>query len=249
MNDYAFLTFIGLLAGAMNAVAGGGSFVSVPALIATGVPSVTANMTSTVALCPGSFASAYAFRRDFRSFGDASLPLLLTISLIGGATGALLLIYTSSRAFDVIIPFLLLLGSTAFAFGRQIGDWLRKRFKLGKTPLLIVQFLLGVYGGYFGGAVGLMMMAAWSIFGSRDLIAMSATRVLVTGATNAVAILFFIAIGTIYWPQAILMLVAAIAGGYGGALIAKRVPVQKLRLGIAILNFAITAAFFWKTFA
>jgi len=170
-------------------------------------------------------------------------------ALVGGAAGALLLIYTPSRAFDGLVPWLLLLGSIAFAFGQPIGDWLRARWLLGKRPLLAVQFLLGLYGGYFGGAVGLMMLATWLIFGSRDLIAMSAARTLIVGATNATAVVFFIAIGTIYWPQAIIMLVAAIAGGYAGARIARQVPVQRLRLGISLLNFGITAAFFWKTFS
>jgi uncharacterized membrane protein YfcA len=230
----------------MNAVAGGGTFVSLPALIAVGVPSVAANMTSTVALFPGALASAYAFRREFRPFGSLSLPLLLGISLFGGAAGALLLINTSARSFDAAVPWLLLFGSIAFAFGRQIGDWLRPRVALGKMSLLAVQFVLGLYGGYFGGAVGLMMLAAWTIFGARDLMAMSAARTLIVGATNAVAVIFFVAIGTIYWVPAIVMLITAIVGGYAAARIVRRAPLQQLRLGIATLNFMITAAFFWK---
>jgi uncharacterized membrane protein YfcA len=249
MDEYGLLAFVGLLAGAMNAVAGGGTFVSVPALISVGVPSVAANMTSTVALFPGAFASAFAFRKDFRPFGDASPRLLLGLSLVGGATGALLLIGTSTRAFDAIVPWLLLIGAIAFAFGRQIGDWLRVRVKLEKPALLAVQFLLGVYGGYFGGAVGLMMLAAWTIFGARDLIAMSAARTLIVGITNATAVIFFVAFGTIYWPQVGVMLVTGVIGGYLGARISRRIPVAWLRLGISCLNFAVTAAFFWKTFA
>lgn len=249
MSEYLLLAFVGLVAGAMNAAAGGGTFVSVPALIAAGVPSVAANMTSTLALCPGAFASAWAFRRDFRDFGEASLPVLLGVSLFGGAAGALLLIGTSSRAFDSLVPWLLLIGSIAFAFGRQIGDFLRARLTLGKTALLVVQFLLGVYGGYFGGAVGLMMLAAWTIFGARDLVAMSASRILIVGLTNAVAVIFFVIFGTIYWPQAMVMLVAGVTGGYIGARIARVMPVHKLRLGISCLNFIMTAAIFWKTFA
>ncbi len=248
MYAFGLLALVGLLAGAMNAAAGGGTFVSMPALIYAGVPSVSANMTSTVALFPGAFASAYAFRKDFRPFGDASPKVLLVISLIGGAAGALLLINTSTRAFDDIVPWLLLFGAVAFAFGRQIGDWLRARVRLGKPELLVVQFMLGVYGGYFGGAVGLMMLAAWTIFGARDLIAMSAARTLVVGVTNATAVIFFVALGTIYWTQALVMMVAGVAGGFLGAMIAKRIPVHRLRIGISCLNFAITAAFFWKTF-
>lgn len=249
MMGYVWIFAAGLLAGAMNAAAGGGTFVTLPALIAAGIPSVAANMTSTVAMCPGAFASAYAFRKDFRDFSDVPLRHLLAISLVGGAVGAMGLIYTPSHTLDVIIPWLLLMGAVSFAFGKQIGEWLRARMTLGRGALLFMQFLLGVYAGYFGAAVGLMMLAVWTIFGARDLPAMLSSRILIVGFSNAVAIVFFLAIGTIYWKHAMVMLVAGIIGGYFGALIARRVPVQKLRLGISIFNFAITAAFFWKTFS
>ncbi len=248
MMEYVWVALAGLLAGAMNAAAGGGTFVTVPALIAAGVPSVSANMTSTIAMCPGAFASAWAFRKDFRDFSEASLRLLIGVSLAGGACGALLLIYTSSRFLDGLIPWLLLMGSIAFAFGKQIGDWLRMRITLGKASLLATQFLLGVYGGYFGAAIGLMMLAVWTIFGARDLVAMSASRILLVGLTNAVAVVFFVAIGTIFWTHGLVMMGAGIVGGYLGALIARRIPIQKLRVGISCLNFTITAIFFWKMF-
>ncbi len=248
MIDFALLAFVGLLAGAMNAIAGGGTFISLPALISVGVPSVAANMTSTVALFPGAFASAYAFRKDFRAFGDASPWLLLGVSLVGGALGALLLIYTPSRAFDAIVPWLLLIGAIAFAFGRGIGDYLRARMRLGKPALLGAQLLLGVYGGYFGAAVGLMMLATWTIFGARDVKAMAAARTLIVGLTNAMAVVFFVLIGQIHWPQALVMMAAGIAGGYLGALAARVAPPEKLRVGISCLNFAMTAVVFWRTF-
>ncbi len=252
LNDFWLDNFwiagAGLLAGAMNAAAGGGTFVTVPALIAAGVPSVAANMTSTLAMCPGAFASAYAFRNDFRDFSDASLRSLLTVSVVGGAVGAAALIVTPTRAFDAMIPWLLLLGAVSFAFGKQIGEWLRARMTLGRTALLATQFGLGVYAGYFGAAVGLMMLAAWTIFGARDLPAMIACRILIVGVSNAVAIGFFVTLGQIYWSEAAVMLVAGVIGGAVGAVLAKKVPVPQLRLGISVFNFAITAAFFWKTF-
>ncbi len=248
MPEYILLALVGFLAGAMNAAAGGGTFVSVPALIAAGVPSVSANMTSTIALCPGAFTSAYTFRKDFRAFGDASPLTLLLLSIAGGAAGALLLILTPGSAFDGLIPWLLLTGSIAFAFGRRIGEFLRARMTLGKTSLVVVQFMRGVYGGSFGGAVGLMMLAAWTIFGARDLVAMSAVRILVVACANATAILFFLAAGVIYWPQCFVMMAAGVAGGHFGARIAQKIPVHSLRAGISCLNFIITAIFFWKTF-
>ena len=246
MFDFILVGLAGLLAGVMNAAAGGGTFVTVPALIAAGVPSVSANMTSTVALCPGAFTSAYAFRKDFRDFSEASVKTLLLVSLMGGGVGALLLIVTPSNSFDVLIPWLMLFGSIAFAFGKQIGDWLRKRMSMGRTALLCTQFLLGVYGGYFGAAVGLITLAVWTIFGAKDFVAMSASRILIVGLSNGVAVLFFLALGVIAWPQCLVMMAMGVVGGYLGAVIAKKIPVASLRLGISIFNFAVTAAFFWK---
>ena len=132
MLELLFVGLAGLLAGVMNAVAGGGTFVTVPALIAVGLPSVVANMTSTVALFPGAVTAAWAYRKDFRDFAEVSVKTLLAVSLGGGVVGALLLIVTPSASFDKLIPWLMLLGSVAFAFGKQIGDWLRARVSLGR---------------------------------------------------------------------------------------------------------------------
>jgi uncharacterized membrane protein YfcA len=239
----------GLLAGAMNAAAGGGSFVTFPALLSAGVPSVAANATSTVALFPGAFASAYAFRTDFRRFQGVSVTTLLVISMIGGLLGAVLLLATPSGIFDALVPWLLLLGAVAFAVGRQAGAALRRMVRIGTPALLVAQFVLGVYGGYFGGAVGIMMMAVWSIFGMSDIRAISGARTLIVGATNAVAVVCFVAAGIVWWPQALLMMVAAVVGGYGGARLARLVPPERLRAGITLFNFAITAAVFWRFYA
>ncbi len=238
----------GLLAGAMNAAAGGGSFVTFPALISAGVPSVIANATSTVALFPGAFASAYAFRRDFQRFEGVSLRMMLAGSLVGGVAGALLLIFSPASIFDALAPWLLLFGALAFAFGRQAGVALRRVVRLGRSALLATQFVLGVYGGYFGGAVGIMMMAAWSLFGMTDIRAMSAARTLLTGSLNAVAVVCFVAAGLVWWPQALLMMLAATVGGYGGARIARRVDPDKLRAAVTVFNFLITAAVFYRTY-
>jgi len=246
---HALLLFgAGLLAGAMNAAAGGGSFVTFPALISAGVPSVIANATSTVALFPGAFASAYAFRRDFRRFEAVSLRTMLAVSLTGGVAGALLLIFSPASIFDALVPWLLLFGAVVFAVGRQAGVALRRVVRLGRSSLLATQFVLGIYGGYFGGAVGIMMMAAWSIFGLSDIRAMSAARTLLVGATNAVAVVCFVFAGLVWWPQALLMLVAAVAGGYAGARVARRVDPDRLRAGITVFNFLVTAAVFWRTY-
>ena len=177
----------GLLAGALNAAAGGGSFVTIPALVFAGLPSVAANASSTVALLPGTLASAWAWRRDFRPFEGVPLRTMLLISLGGGLAGALLLLATSERAFDALLPWLLLTGTLVFAFGRQLGVALRRWVSIGPRAVLGAQVVLSVYAGYFGGGVGIMMMAVWSVLGQADVKAMSAARTLLVSAASAVA--------------------------------------------------------------
>jgi uncharacterized membrane protein YfcA len=247
-HSYVLLILAGFIAGTMNAVAGGGSFVSLPAMVAVGIPALNANASSTVALMPGALASAFAYRLDFRRFSRVSITALTIVSLIGGLLGALLLMFTSTRTFDVILPWLLLVGTLAFAFGRQAGEWLRARIRIGSGLMLSCQFLLGIYGGYFGGAVGLMMLAVWSLLGNFQIHAMNAARSLIVGATNLVAAICFIVGGLIYWPQTVTMLVAAVAGGYLGARAARRLSPTTARVVISCINFVITALFFWRTY-
>ncbi|OJT26949.1 hypothetical protein BO221_02780 [Archangium sp. Cb G35] len=246
MGSPLLLATASFLAGAMNAVAGGGSFVTFPALVWSGVPPVAANASSTVALFPGSFASAWAYRDDFRSFEGVSVKALLPVSLAGGLTGALLLLLTPQSTFNAVIPWLLLLGTLAFAFGRQAGAVLRRFIRIGPALLLGGQFVLAIYGGYFGGAVGLMMMAAWSLFGVNDLQAMNAAKTLLVGATNTVAVACFVIAGKVWWAETLLMALAAVAGGYAGARVGRGIPPARLRLGITAFNVAMTTAFFLR---
>src|SRR3954469_639645 len=157
-SDAALLLAAGCIAGAMNALAGGGSFITFPALLLVGLPSVAANASSTVALVPGSLASVYAYttgryRLPLLALGNVRLPLVLAVSAAGGLLGAMLLVSTPLATFDKVIPWLLLFSTLTFVFGRRMGTWLRGRLRIGAATLLSVQFLLGIYGGYFGGAV------------------------------------------------------------------------------------------------
>ena len=249
VSPFFLLVGAGLAAGVMNAVAGGGTFVTFPALVFAGVPSVAANATSTVALFPGAFASAWAYREDFRAFEGMAPRKLLPVSLAGGVVGAVLLLLTPQATFDVVVPWLLLLGTLTFAFGGRAGAALRRRFRIGPGVLASAQFLLSVYGGYFGGAVGLMMMAVWSLFGVTDVRAMVAAKVLLVGSLNTVAVVLFIAAGKVFWPQAVITGVAAIVGGYAGARVGRRLAPGYVRLVINIVNVAMTAVFFWRLFA
>ncbi|HEY8614471.1 MAG TPA: sulfite exporter TauE/SafE family protein [Roseomonas sp.] len=236
----------GLLAGAMNAAAGGGSFVTIPAMVFVGLPSVAANASSTVALLPGTLASAWAWRHDYRSLEGIPLRTLLLISLAGGLAGALLLLATTQRAFDGLLPWLLLTGTLAFAFGRPLGAALRKKVRVGRGAVLGAQVLLSVYAGYFGGGVGIMMMAVWGLLGELDIKAMSALRTLLVSAANLVAVLCFAIAGPIHWPETMVMLVAAIIGGYAGALLASRMPAPLLRGFVILFSTVMTAVFFWR---
>jgi len=233
----------------MNALAGGGSFVSLPAMMAAGVPPVQANASSTVALLPGGLASAWAYRDGLHPVGGVPLRALVVATLGGGLAGALLLLRTSSTAFNFVLPWLLLAASLALAFGRRLGEALRSRWQVRPRAVLAVQFVLGVYGGYFGGAVGIMMMAMWGLIDKRDLKALNAPRTLLVSSANAVAVLAFSVGGAVYWPLTLAMLAGAVIGGYGGAHLGRRAPASVIRVFTLLATCCITLAFFVKAYA
>ena len=248
MNDVYLIAGAGLVAGTMNAIAGGGSFVTLPALITAGVPALNANASSTVALVPSALASAYAYRQDFQDFEGVRFRDMALLSVAGGAAGALLLEATPQSVFTVLVPFLLLFGTLAFAFGRQAGAYLRERIHITPRMMLVSQFFLGIYGGYFGGAVGIMMLAAWSLLTSASIAAMQPARNLLNAAMNATATLLFVAGGLVFWRQTFILFVGAIIGGYLGAHYARRIDPALARIVISCLNAAMTAFIFWRTF-
>jgi uncharacterized protein len=238
----------GFLAGVMNAVAGGGSFLSFPALLFAGVPAVAANASSTVALWPGSLTSLYGYRDRILGLRGVRLPVLLAVSVAGGLVGALLLLFTPEGAFNAIVPWLLLLATLTFAFGGRVGLALRRRVRIGAVPLLGIQFVLAIYGGYFGGAVGIMTLAVWSLLGTVDLAAYNPLKVLVVSACNSIATLCFVVSGAVWWPQTLAMLAAAAAGGYAGARLGRVMKPGLVRVVILTVSTAMTAIFFRRAF-
>lgn len=240
----ALLAVAAFFAGAMNAVAGGGSFLTFPALVFTGVPSIVANASSTVALFPGSFASAWAYRERFRRFDGISVPVMLAVNLAGGATGAILLLTTSQHTFDVVIPWLLLAASLIFAFGPKIAPRLSRIVTIGPAGLLILQYIVAIYGGYFGGAVGIVSMALWSLLGRTDIHEMNAAKTLLVGTMNTAAVVCFVIAGKVWWLQTLVMMAAAIAGGYTGAEFAQRLPGKVIRTVVIVVSFGVTIVFF-----
>lgn len=246
----ALLFAAGFLAGTMNAVAGGGTFVALPALAAVGLPPTVANASSTVALFPGAVASAWAYRRDMVPLEGVSLKGMMAVSLVGGLVGAVLLLVTSEQAFTQIIPWLLLLATLALAAGPRLGPALRRLgLRLGPRGVLAVQFFLGVYGGYFGGAVGLMMMATWTIFSTADLRQMTPLRTLMLAAANGVAVICFAFSGQVAWAGTLAVMAGGIAGGFGGARLGRRLPNWALRALVLIITVATTVRFFLKAYA
>ncbi len=248
-----FLALVAAAGGALNAVAGGGTFLVFPALLLTGIPAVAANATCTFALWPASMASAYAYRRDI----DAPSTLLWLLSLtsvVGGALGAYLLLHTSNQAFEKLIPFLLLFASFVFSASHWINTKLIKRWMQpgqahGTGTLALsaaIQFVISVYGGYFGAGIGILMIAAWSALGFGSIHGVNGLRSLLASAVNAVALVVFLFAHTIYWQPGILMALAAIISGYLGAAYARRLPPLLVRRIVLVTAWGMTVYFFWK---
>jgi uncharacterized membrane protein YfcA len=248
--DVALLLGSGLAAGAINAVAGGGSFVTFPALLLAGVGPIEASATSTVAIWPGSVASALGYARELRE-DPRTFGVLGLISLIGGVAGALLLVRTPPGLFLQVLPFLLLAATLLFTF----GDRLRRRLEsmTGRPPGLftvaLLQLPVAIYGGYFGGGMGLMMLAFFALMGMKDIHRMNGLKSLLAVAINGSAVVTFVLAGTVDWYAAAAMTVGAIAGGFGGASLARRLPPAKVRLGVTIFGWCLTAYFFVRSYA
>jgi len=241
--SYLFLVAAALGAGLINAVAGGGSFLTFPALVFTGVPSIVANATSTVALFPGVLASAWAYRKEMETLNIPVKPAIVA-SIAGGISGAVLLLSTSQKAFDAVIPWLLLAATIVFAIGPRVTTIFKRKSWIGPKALVIFHYFVGIYGGYFGGAVGIIILAVWSLAGLRDIHAMNAGRTLLGGLMNAAAVVLFIIARKVWWAQAAVMLIAAVIGGYAGARIARRLNPSLIRRAIIVFGLFVTVAFF-----
>lgn len=246
MLSLLLLASAAFLAGALNAVAGGGTFLTFPALVFLGVPPIPANATSTVAVLPGYIGSALAFRRDIGPAGGIGVFSLVIAALAGGLAGAGLLLVTPSQVFGGIVPWLLLLATALFAAGPRITMWSR-RFgygAAGRFATLAVVFAVSVYGGYFNGGLGILLLAAFGLLGLRDLNHMNGLKNLLSAVLSVVSSLTFAVAGIVAWREAALMAVAAMLGGYAGGRAARRVRADWLRTGIVAVGLAMSALFF-----
>ena len=244
-----FAAAAGFVGGAMNALAGGGTFSTMPTLIALGLPSPIANATSNVALQPGAIASAWTYRRGLEPIGGIGVRALGGITFAGGLAGSLLLVATPTRVFDLIIPWLLLVATLALAAGKRGAAWLGRHASAGSRTLVAAQLLLGIYGGYFGGGVGLMMTAAWGLLAGVEPHRLMAPRTLMLAIANAAATLVFVASGMVRWTLCLPMLAGAVAGGLAGARLGERLSPGIVRIWTLGVTAVTTAVFFWRAYA
>lgn len=250
---HAILLFVAaLLAGAMNSVAGGGSFFSFPALIFTGVPPIPANATSTVAIWPGSVASVFSYRRRLPKSLRLMIPLI-GISILGGVVGATVLLHTPQATFMHLVPYMFGAATLLFAFGKRLTGKLGHGIKRTGPPpwpllvgLTLVQFVIAIYGGFFGGGIGILMLAMLEMTHMQDIHAMNGLKALLGSSINGAALVTFIVAKQVEWPQAILMIFGAVAGGYFGAHFAQKLDPRWVRGTVICVGTAMTVYFLWR---
>ncbi|MEO4002035.1 sulfite exporter TauE/SafE family protein [Mesorhizobium sp. CAU 1732] len=250
MTEYLLLAVAAFLAGMLNTVAGGGTFLTFPALVYTGVPLVAANATSAVAVFPGYLGGAAGFRREIRALDRGRLLKATAATAAGGLVGSLLLLVSSNEAFAVVVPFLLALATLVFAFGDRLRNLMEKHAAgAGATTGAVGTIVVAVYGGYFNGGLGIMLLALFSLWGMRDLNQMNGLKNGLSFIVSAISVATFAAAGLVVWPQAAVMMAAATIGGYLGAPVARALPAWMVRAGVIAVGAAMSAAFFWRLVA
>jgi len=241
--DYLFLCGSAALGGAMNSVAGGGSFMTFPAMVFAGYTPLQANVTSTLALAPGGYASAYAYRKELAAHRE-SWPMLITISLAGSVLGAIVLVSTPEQVFAQMVPWLLLFATLVFTFGRRI----LKRLPMLHHPAIAraMQFVIAFYGGYFGAGMGILMLAMLQLMGLTHIHRMNALKAVLGCAINTVAMIIYATSNQVAWHAGLIMMCGGIFGGYVGARVAQKCPPEPIRWLVSAIGFSMTAYFFTK---
>lgn len=229
----------------------GGSFVAFPALLLVGVPPIPANATNTVALWSGAAASGGAYRSRLNLPKQIFIPLI-GVSIVGGLAGAYLLLKTPAQTFLHVLPWLTLGATLLFALGKRLAGGRTSTLEQHDTTSAAIvgasvfQFCVAIYGGYFGGGMGIVMLAMLAVLGMTDIHAMNALKSVMGFLINGVAVIAFVVAKAVYWPQAIVMIVGAIVGGYFGAHYAQRLPQTWIRRFVIVVGASMTVYFFWK---
>lgn len=249
MFDWLVLLAAAFCGGVLNAVAGGGTFLTFPALVFAGVPPVAANATSALAVFPGYLGAVAGFRQEIRLFERPRLIRYLTVSLAGGFGGALLLLVTSNEIFSFLVPWLLLAATMLFGFGESLLQKLKGGKNLGEIPALLVVFTVSVYGGYFNGGLGIILLAALIFIGLEDLHLMNGLKNGISFAISLISVATFIAAGIVRWQAALPMMIAATLGGYCGAVVARKIPPLVLKRLITAIGLGMSVIFFQRFLA
>lgn len=241
--EWSLLFIAAFFAGSLNAVAGGGSFLTLPVLVLANVPPIAANATGTLALLPGYIASAWALRKEIKNLKNVSLSVLIITSLIGGVIGAGLLLWTPATVFDALIPWLLLAASLLFILSPRLRY--KNKSAIVRPQLAALAVLaVAIYGGYFNGGLGILLLAVFSVLNVGDLHVANGLKNLISALLTVIAVIVYIAGGLIYWPQALWMMVAATLGGYIGARASRHIPILYLRWSIITIGLLMTLFFF-----
>jgi len=248
---FLLLGVAAFLGGGLNAVAGGGTFLIFPALVMGGMPAITANATSAVGVLPGYISSAVTFRRNIAPVRGIRIPGLVIIGLAGGLAGALLLLITPAEAFDILVPWLLLAATALFAAGPRLAAALRGRAATSmaegsKTGTVLALFAVSLYGGYFNGGLGILLLALFGLLGLTNINTMNGLKNVLSAVLAAVAAAAFAIAGVVSWPEAALIMGASTCGGYMGAKLSRHLPQAWLRAGIVLVGLMMSMAFFIK---
>lgn len=253
--ELVFLFLAGFFGGALNSIAGGGSFITFPALIFVGIPPIMANATNTFASCAGYMSGTYAFRKEISDHKD-ELLLIIIISLIGGVSGAWLLLKTPEAVFQEAIPWLLLFASVLFIFGGQINAVFKKmasyhRYASSIGGILLLIILLGVstYGGFFNAGLGIITLSYLSLAGYTNINAMIGLKLVVSTTVSLIAIVLFIYNDVIAWYEGTIVLCGTLIGGYVAAQVSRQLPQKHVRRFVIVVSVAITLYFFFDIYA
>jgi uncharacterized membrane protein YfcA len=246
---YVWLGLASVAAGAVNSIAGGGTLLTFPALLVAVTP-VVANGTSTVALVPGSLAAVWGLRKELNGV-RRWVPLLVVPSLAGGVMGSLLVTRLDPHYFEALVPWLILTAALLFLvqpiLARRIDTVGAAAPRRGMVAAVIVlQFLVAVYGGYFGAGIGILMLSTLGLMGLGDIYAMNALKNLLAGCINGVSVAVFILEGVVHWPYVAVMAPAAIVGAYTGSRLALRLDRRVVRWIVIAIGFALAARYFYQ---
>ena len=248
MADLILILVAGFLGGLLNAIAGGGTFITFPALVFIGIPEIAANPTSTVAAMPGYLSAAIGFRKDIAELDRRLLLRLTGWSMLGGAIGSGLLLISSNKAFAVLVPFLLLGATLVFLKGAQIREWAARQRGAVTAFGAGTMIPVAIYGGFFNGGLGIVLLALFSMWGMTNLHAMNGLKCWLSFALSVVSLAIFAGGGKIVWLPALVMGAGTILGGLAGAPVARRIPMPMLRKLIAAVGFGMTAVFLFRLF-